>query len=70
MALALLIVFRSRMRLLPLGVALIGVALTFGAMSLFGVPLTIAAIAVLPVLDRAGRRLCDPVPGALQRAGG
>jgi hypothetical protein len=50
MALALLAVFKTRRRLLPLALALVGASLTFGAMSLFGVPLTIAAIAVLPVL--------------------
>jgi hydrophobe/amphiphile efflux-3 (HAE3) family protein len=50
MALVLALVFRSRLRLLPLGVALAAVAVTFGAMSLLGAPLTMASIAVLPVL--------------------
>ena len=34
MAVALLIVFRSRLRLLPLAIALVAVGITFGAMSL------------------------------------
>ena len=50
MAVVLAIVFRSRLRLLPLAVAMAAVALVFGAMSLVGLPLTMASIAVLPVL--------------------
>ncbi len=50
MALTLLLVFRSRMRLLPLLIALASAALTFGILSLFGGSLTMASIAVLPVL--------------------
>jgi hydrophobe/amphiphile efflux-3 (HAE3) family protein len=50
MALTLLVVFRSRMRLLPLLIALASAALTFGLLSLFGGSLTMASIAVLPVL--------------------
>ena len=50
MALVLALVFRSRLRLLPLVVALGAVALVFGLMALFGLPLTMASIAVLPVL--------------------
>ena len=50
MALVLALVFRSRMRLVPLAVALAAVAVTFGAMSLLGAPLTMASIATLPVL--------------------
>ncbi len=50
MALALLIVFRSRLRLLPLAIALAAVGITFGATSLLGGSLTIASIAVLPIL--------------------
>ncbi len=50
MALALLLLFRARLRLLPLLVALAAAALTFGAMSLVGAGLTMASIAVLPVL--------------------
>jgi hydrophobe/amphiphile efflux-3 (HAE3) family protein len=50
MALALGLVFTGRPRLLPLAVAALAVALTFGALALFGGRLTIAQIAVLPVL--------------------
>jgi hydrophobe/amphiphile efflux-3 (HAE3) family protein len=50
MAVVLALVFRSRLRLLPLAVALAAVAVTFGAMSLLGASLTMASIAVLPVL--------------------
>ncbi len=50
MAAVLAVVFGSRLRLLPLAVALAAVAMLFGAMSLAGAPLTMASIAVLPVL--------------------
>ena len=50
MALALGLMFRGRPRLLPLGVALLAAALTFGALSVVGASLTVASIAVLPVL--------------------
>src|SRR4029079_3928893 len=50
MAVVLGLVFRSRLRLLPLGVALAAVAITFGLMSVLGASLTMASIAVLPVL--------------------
>ena len=50
MAATLALVFSSRLRLLPLGVAVGAAGITFGALSLAGQPLTIAAIAVLPVL--------------------
>ncbi|HET8756445.1 MAG TPA: MMPL family transporter, partial [Solirubrobacteraceae bacterium] len=50
MALVLCLVFRSRLRLLPLAIALGAVAITFGAMAVVGAPLTMASIAVLPVL--------------------
>ncbi|ADB50056.1 MMPL family transporter [Conexibacter woesei] len=50
MALVLLLVFRARLRLLPLAIALAATGLTFGAMRLAGVELTMASIAVLPVL--------------------
>jgi hydrophobe/amphiphile efflux-3 (HAE3) family protein len=50
MALVLCLVFRSRLRLVPLAVALAAVAITFGAMAVAGAPLTMASIAVLPVL--------------------
>jgi uncharacterized protein len=50
MAITLLIVFRSRLRLLPLGIALAACGITFGVTSLFGGSLTMASIAVLPIL--------------------
>lgn len=50
MALTLLAVFRSRLRLLPLAVALAAAALSFGLLGLFGGSLTMASIAVLPIL--------------------
>jgi uncharacterized protein len=50
MAATLLIVFRSRLRLLPLAIALAAAGITFGAMSVVGASLTMAAIAVLPIL--------------------
>jgi uncharacterized protein len=50
MAATLALVFRSRLRLLPLGLALAASAMTFGALSLAGGSLTMASIAVLPVL--------------------
>jgi len=50
MALTLLLVFRSRWRLLPLGIALAAAALTFGIFGLLGGSLTMASIAVLPIL--------------------
>jgi uncharacterized protein len=50
MALTLLAVFRSRLRLLPLAVALAATAIVFGLLSLFGGALTMASIAVLPIL--------------------
>ncbi len=50
MAAALGLVFSGRPRLLPLALALLASALTFGALSLAGSSLTMASIAVLPVL--------------------
>jgi uncharacterized protein len=50
MALTLSLIFRGRPRLLPLGIALLATALTFGALSLVGASLTVAQVAVLPVL--------------------
>ncbi|MDO8209405.1 RND family transporter [Conexibacter sp. CPCC 206217] len=50
MALVLLLVFRARLRLLPLALALSAAGLTFGLMRLAGAELTMASIAVLPVL--------------------
>ena len=45
-----MLVFRSRLRLLPLAVALAAAALTFGLLGLVGGSLTMASIAVLPIL--------------------
>ncbi len=50
MALVLGVVFRSRLRLLPLAIALVSVALTFGVMALSGIGLTMASIAIVPIL--------------------
>ncbi len=50
MAVVLALVFRRRLRLVPLVVALAAVTLTFGLMALAGAPLTMASVAVLPVL--------------------
>ncbi len=50
MALTLLAVFRSRMRLLPLGLALAAAAIVFGLFGLLGGSLTMATIAVVPIL--------------------
>jgi predicted RND superfamily exporter protein len=50
MAVTLLVVFRGRLRLLPLAVALAASGITFGLLSVAGVSLTLASVAVLPVL--------------------
>ena len=50
MAAVLLLVFRGRLRLLPLAIALCAVGITFGIVSLLGGSLTMASIAVLPIL--------------------
>ena len=50
MALVLALLFRVRPRLLPLGLALCAAAIVFGGLALLGLPLTMASIAVLPVL--------------------
>ena len=50
MAATLALVFRRRLRLLPLVIALAAAGLTFGALSLAGASLTMGSIAVLPVL--------------------
>ena len=50
MAATLGLVFLGRPRLLPLALALLAAALTFGALSLVGASLTMASVAVLPVL--------------------
>src|SRR5438067_2111084 len=50
MAATLLLVFRSRLRLLPLMVAPAAAGIAFGLMSPVVAPLTVASIAVLPIL--------------------
>ncbi len=50
MAATLLIVFRSRPRLLPLAIALAATGITFGLLAVLGAALTMASIAVLPIL--------------------
>jgi hydrophobe/amphiphile efflux-3 (HAE3) family protein len=50
MAFVLLFAFRSRMRLLPLVLALASAALVFGLLKLVGGSLTMASVAVLPIL--------------------
>jgi uncharacterized protein len=50
MAATLGLIFTGRPRLLPLAIALLAAALTFGALSLAGASLTMASIAALPVL--------------------
>jgi predicted RND superfamily exporter protein len=50
MALALLAVFRGSLSLLPLVLALCGAAITFGLVELAGATLTMASVAVLPIL--------------------
>jgi hydrophobe/amphiphile efflux-3 (HAE3) family protein len=50
MAATLGLVFRGRPRLLPLALALLATGVTFGALSIIGASLTVASIAVLPVL--------------------
>jgi hydrophobe/amphiphile efflux-3 (HAE3) family protein len=75
-AAALGLVFTGRPRLLPLVLALLACALTFGALAVVGAPLTIASIAVLPVLvglavdyaiqfqSRVAEAAADGSPGA------
>jgi hydrophobe/amphiphile efflux-3 (HAE3) family protein len=50
MAATLLIVFRSRLRLLPLAIALAAAGITFGLLAVLGSSLTMGSIAVLPIL--------------------
>jgi hydrophobe/amphiphile efflux-3 (HAE3) family protein len=50
MAATLLVVFRNRFRLLPLAVALAAAGITFGLLAVLGATLTMASIAVLPIL--------------------
>jgi len=54
MALVLFLVFKSRWRLLPLLVALMAAAITFGLLALVGGSLTMASIAALPILIGLG----------------
>ncbi len=54
MAVVLVLTFRRRRRLLPLGFALAGAAITFGLWRAGGGSLTIASIAVLPILIGLG----------------
>jgi uncharacterized protein len=77
------LIFLGRPRLLPLALALLAAALTFGALSAVGASLTVAAIAVLPVLiglavdyaiqfqSRVGETLAEGSadrPGAIEAA--
>jgi hydrophobe/amphiphile efflux-3 (HAE3) family protein len=50
MAAVLFLVFHSRRPLLPLAIALVSVAITFGLLALVGGSLTMASIAALPIL--------------------
>ena len=50
MAVTLLIVFHNRLRLLPLAIALAAAGITFGVLAVVGATLTMASIAVLPIL--------------------
>jgi hypothetical protein len=50
MAATLLVVFRNRLRLLPLAIALAAAGITFGLLAVLGAALTMASIAVLPIL--------------------
>ncbi|MFZ1993351.1 MAG: MMPL family transporter, partial [Solirubrobacteraceae bacterium] len=54
MAATLLLVFRNRLRLLPLAVALAATGITFGLLAVLGATLTMASIAVLPILIGLG----------------
>ncbi len=54
MAFVLLLVFRSRWPLLPLAIALMAAAITFGLLALAGGSLTMASIAALPILIGLG----------------
>jgi hydrophobe/amphiphile efflux-3 (HAE3) family protein len=78
MAASLGLVFGGRPRLLPLALALLAAALTFGALAVAGASLTMASIAVLPVLvglavdyaiqfqARVGEELERDTPGSAQ----
>ena len=64
MAAALSLVFRGRPRLLPLAVAVLAVALTFGALAAVGASLDRRPSRGAAGAGGAGRRLRDPVPVA------
>jgi hydrophobe/amphiphile efflux-3 (HAE3) family protein len=70
MAVVLALVFRSRLRLVPLAVALAAVAVTFGGMSLVAAPLTMASIATLPVLLGLGVDYAIQYQARVQEQGG
>ena len=70
MAIVLALVFRSRLRLLPLAIALAAVAIAFGATGLLGLPLTMASIAVLPVLLGLGVDYAIQYQARVQEEGG
>ncbi len=81
MAATLGLIFLGRPRLLPLALALLAAAITFGALAAVGASLTMASIAVLPVIvglavdysiqfqSRVGEALAEPgaAPGRAQR---
>ena len=69
MAIVLLLVFGPPLRLLPLLIALGAAGFAFGLLSLLGGTLTMASVAVLPVVIGLGRRLRDPAPGEIQGGG-
>ncbi|HEY2056666.1 MAG TPA: MMPL family transporter [Solirubrobacterales bacterium] len=50
MAIVLLLAFRSRLRLLPMALALASAAIVFGLLDVVGGSLTMASVAVLPIL--------------------
>lgn len=54
MSLTLLLVFRSRWPILPLGIALAAAAVAFGLLGLLGGALTMASVAALPILIGLG----------------
>jgi uncharacterized protein len=70
MAATLALVFRARLRLLPLAIALAAAALTFGALSIAGASLTMASIAVLPVLIGLAVDYAIQLQSRVEEAGG
>jgi uncharacterized protein len=69
MALTLAVVFRARVRLLPLAVALAAVGILFGGLSLFGGSLTMASIGALPILLGLGVDYAIQLQSRLQEDG-